>query len=120
MALFGTAVVTCDGQELPTIEGTATLTLGLKTGKARKSPRGFLGASSIVNLSTLKVDVNATDDFDPEAFEAPKEVSCRFTDIDGVKKYVIAKMVMTADPELSDGEDSKWTINFEGSKAEKV
>ena len=118
--MFGDAVVAMDGYELPTIPGTATATLGLSTAKTRKGARGYLGSSVHINLGTLKVDVAASAGFDPATLSAGKEVTARFTDSASSQEWVFPLMVLTEAPEISDGEESKWSLSFEGSSAEKV
>lgn len=118
--MFGDAVVVVDGYELPTITGSATVTLGLPTAKTRKGPRGYLGSSVHVNLGTLSVDVAASAGFDPATLSAGKEVTARFTDAASSQEWVFPIMVLIEDPEMSDGEESKWSLSFEGSSAEKV
>lgn len=118
--MFGDAVVAMDGYELPTVPGSATVTLGLATAKPRKGARGYLGSSVHINLGTLKVEVAASAGFDPASLSAGKEVTARFTDSVSSQEWVFPVMVLTEDPEMSDGEESKWSLSFEGSSAEKV
>lgn len=118
--MFGDAVVAMDGYELPTVPGSATVTLGLPTAKTRKGPRGYLGSSVHINLGTLKVEVAASAGFDPSTIAAGKEFTARFTDSVSSQEWVFPIMVLTEDPEMSDGEESKWSLSFEGSSAEKV
>ncbi|WP_417847000.1 phage tail tube protein [Thalassospira povalilytica] len=117
---FGDAVITGDGQEVPSIPGSATATLGLFTAKARKGPRGYVGRSIHSNLGTLKCEVSAADGFDPEGWSKGDEKTIRFTDTENSQEWVYPKMVLIEDPEISDGEESKWSLSFEGSSAEKV
>lgn len=118
--MFGDAVIAMDGYELPTVPGSATMTPGLATAKPRKGPRGYIGSSVHINLGTLKVEVAASAGFDPATLAAGKEVTARFTDSVSSKEWVFPIMVMNEDPEMSDGEESKWSLSFEGSSAEAV
>lgn len=42
----------------------------------------------------------------------------RVTDTESTKEWVFPIMVLMDDPEISDGEESKWSLSFEGSRAE--
>ncbi|OSQ41670.1 phage tail tube protein [Thalassospira sp. MCCC 1A01428] len=119
--IFGTAVITVDGYELPSIEGTGKFQLGLPTGKIHKGPRGYIGASVMPNTSKLTCDVAARNDFDIQArLSAGKEVTVRFADDYSEQAWVVPQMVMTEDPELTDGDSAKWTLTLEGASAEKA
>ena len=119
--VFGTAIITVDGYELPSVEGSATLALGLPTAKVRKGPRGYAGSSVMPNTSKLTCDVVPRNDFDIEARLAKgKEVTVRFADENSGQAWVVPIMVMTEDPELSVGEDAKWGLTLEGATAEKA
>lgn len=117
---FGDAVITGDGEEVPSVPGSVTATLGLSTAKPRKGPRGYVGRSIHSNLGTLKCDVSAADGFSPEGWSEGVEKTIRFTDTEDSQVWVYPQMVLVEDPELVDGEESKWTLSFEGSSAEKV
>lgn len=116
--VFGDAVLVFDSREIPSVPGSATATLGLYTAKARKGPRGYVGRSIHANLGTLKCEVQATKDFDPAELSEGKEMTVRFTDTESTKEWVFPIMVLMDDPEVSDGEESKWSLSFEGSRAE--
>jgi hypothetical protein len=119
--IFGTAIITVDGYELQSIEGSATLRKGLSVGKVRKGPRGYAGTSVVPNTSELTCDVLPRSDFDVEERLANgKETTVRFEDENSGQGWIIPIMVMTEDPELTDGPDAKYSLTLAGSKAEKV
>jgi len=121
MSIFGTAIIAVNGRELQSVEGSATLKLGLSTSKPRKGPRGYIGGSVIPSMSEVKCDVIPTDDFDPEDFANGKDVTIRFSCEQSGQAWVIATASLSDDVELSDGEDAKWSgLVFTGSKAEKI
>ncbi len=118
--VFGTATIAWNGRELQSVEDSASLSLGLPVGKVRKGPKGFVGASVVVNTSELECEVIPTDDFDPTDMAGGVEATVRFfEDVSGIE-WVIARMVLTDDPKLSEGSGSKWSLKFEGGTAEKV
>ncbi len=116
----GTAIITVDGSELQSIPGTVKFNPGLTVGKARSGPRGFVGSSSIPSLSTLACDLLPLSGFDIGSLAKNKIVTARVTDVNTSDEWVVPEMVMTESPSFEDGEDAKWSVSFEGAKAEKV
>ncbi|MDV7340971.1 phage tail tube protein [Terasakiella sp. A23] len=119
--IFGTATITAEGEEFESVPGSAKLKRGLKTGKARKSWRGFVGSSAVVNMSEVTLDIVPTNGTDLEAFADGKIVSIVFEDQDSGQGWVISKATMEDEGELTDGDEALYSgVKFVGSKAEKA
>ena len=120
MSIFGTAIIAWNGRELQSVEGSVSFNPGLAIGKARKGPRGFVGSTIVPGMSALKCDVLITDDFDVTEMAGGAEATVRVFDEQSNQEWIVPRMILSADPTLADGSESKWSLEFEGSTAERV
>ena len=117
---FGSAVITVDGVELPTIAGSAKIKLGGDKGNIRMGPRGPVGATITPEASEVTCDLSITDDWPEEKIRAVKEVQIQFTDVNTGAGWVVPRAWKTEDGELTEGEDAKMSVTYQGTKAQRA
>ena len=120
MTILGDAVVKVDGQKLKTVEGTGKLNPGGIKGTVRKGGGEIHGSSKTVVESTLEVDLIPSGDFDHEAIQKIDAATAEFTDAHGGPSWVISKAWFGEMGSIEEGENSKVSVTFFGTPAQKV